>query len=115
MDAALQNVSPDIEFVQDTRIPGAVHLTGRAAVREWLVTFADTWESFGVVPERIEAVEGDRVLMVGRISAKGRASGVEVDQLVGHVLTLRDGQIVRWDSYAKSEDAVEATGGRPRG
>ena len=112
---ALQNASPDIEFVQDSRIPGAVHLTGRPAVREWLVTFAETWESFQIVPERIEAVEGDRVLAVGRISAKGRASGVEVDQLVGHVLTLRDGRIVRWDSYAAAEDAVEVTGGRPRG
>ena len=115
MDAALQNASPDIEFVQDSRIPGAVHLTGRAAVRDWLVTFQETWESFHIVPERIEPVDGDRVLVVGRISARGRASGVEVDQVVGHVLTLCDGQMVRWDSYSDSDDAVEATHGRRRG
>jgi ketosteroid isomerase-like protein len=92
-----------------------VHLVGRPAVKAWLTTFQETWESFRITPERIEAVDGDRILVVGTISAKGRASGVEVDQVVGHVLTLRDGQMVRWDSYADAKDAVEATEGRPRG
>jgi len=33
-----------------------------------------------------------------------------VEQRVGHVLTIRDGQAVRWMSYAESADALEAVG-----
>ena len=109
LDAALRDTHPGVEFVQDTRIPGAVNLTGRSEVRTWLDSFHETWESFRIAPERIEAV-GSRVLVVARISAKGRMSEAEVEQRVGHVLTLEDGQITRWESYADAADALEAVG-----
>jgi ketosteroid isomerase-like protein len=107
LDAALRNTHPRVEFVQDARVPGAVNLTGRPEVRAWLESFHETWEWFRIAPERIEAV-GGRVLVVARISAKGRVSGVELEQRVGHVLTLEDGRITRWESYADVADALEA-------
>ena len=107
--AALRHAHPDVEFVQDSRIPGAVNLVGRSAVRTWLDSFQETWEWFRIAPERIDAA-GDRILIVARISAKGRMSEAEVEQRVGHVLTIHDGQIVRWNSYAESADALEAVG-----
>ena len=110
LDGALSNVHPDIEFAQDDRIPGAVSLTGRAAVRAWLESFQETWEWFRIVPERIEGVDGERVLIVARISAKGRTSQAEVEQTVGHVLSVQEGSVVRWDSYAEPDEAVQAAG-----
>ena len=109
LDAALRQASPQIEFVQDGRIPGAVSLVGRSAVRAWLDSFQETWEWFRIAPERIEAV-GDQVLVVARITAKGKLSEAEVEQRVGHVLTIHDAQIDRWNSYADSADALEAVG-----
>ena len=109
LDAALRHTHTDIEFVQDSRIPGAVNLVCRSAVRTWLGSFQETWEWFRIGPERIEVV-GDRVLVVARISAKGRLSEAEVEQRVGHVLTFHDGQILRWNSYAEVAEALEALG-----
>jgi uncharacterized protein len=109
LDAALGQTHPQVEFVQDSRIPGAVSLVGRPAVRAWLDSFQETWEWFRIAPERIDAI-GDRVLVVARISAKGKLSEAEVEQRVGHVFTIHDGQIDRWNSYADSADALEAVG-----
>ena len=109
MDAALRHAHPDIEFLQDSRIPGAVNLVGRSVVREWLDSFQVTWEWFRIAPERVEPV-GDRILVVARVSAKGKMSEAEVEQRVGHVLTIHDGQMLRWSSYANSADALEAVG-----
>jgi ketosteroid isomerase-like protein len=110
LDGALRRAHPDIEFVQDSRIPGAVNLAGRSALRAWLDSFHETWEWFRINPERVDAVGEDRILIVATISAKGRLSQAEVHQRVGHVLTIHDGQMVRWNSYADAADALEAVG-----
>lgn len=109
VDAAVERTHPGVEFAQDRGIPGAVSLSGRSDLRDWLGSFQETWESFRILPERIEAV-GERVLVVARIFARGRLSEAEVEQPVGHVLTLRDGEVVRWESYADVAEAVEAVG-----
>jgi ketosteroid isomerase-like protein len=109
LKAALEHARSDVRFVQDSRIPGAVDLSGRGAVQAWLESFYETWEEFRVAPDRIEPV-GDRILILATIRAKGRMSQAEVEQRMGHVFTVRDGQIVEWRSYADPEDALEAVG-----
>lgn len=107
LETALRHVHPEVEFVQDPRIPGAVSLVGRDAVRAWLESFEETWESFQVATERIESI-GDRILVIARLTARGRSSEVEVQQRVGHVLTMRNGQTIRWTSFADADEAAEA-------
>ena len=106
---ALENAHADVKFVQDARIPGAVELSGREAVHSWLAGFYETWNEFQLALDRIEAVD-DRVLVLATIRARGRMSEAEVEQRIGHVLTIRDGQIVEWHSYADPSDAREAVG-----
>ncbi len=107
--AALEHSRPDVRFVQDRRIPGAVDLTGREACRAWLESFYETWDEFRLSPDRIEAV-GDRVLILATIRAKGRMSEIEIEQRIGHILTVHGGQTVEWRSYADPADALEAAG-----
>jgi ketosteroid isomerase-like protein len=109
LDAALASAHPEIEVVQDTKIPGAIAATGRDQFRAWLESFYGIWDSFEVTPKDVRQV-GDRVLVVAQISARGKVSGIPVDVQVGHVLTLRDGQTVRWESYASPGEAREAVG-----
>jgi ketosteroid isomerase-like protein len=70
----------------------------------------DVWEKF-----RIEAEEfidaGDRVVVVGRLVAKGRGSGVEAESPTAQVFTVREGRVVRWEfGYADRADALKAVG-----
>ena len=109
VSGALEHTDPEVRFVQDPRIPGAVDLTGRDAVRSWLISFYETWEEFQLTTDRIEVV-GDRVLVLATIRAKGRMSEVEVEQQIGHVLTFRDAQIIEWRSHATARDALAAVG-----
>jgi ketosteroid isomerase-like protein len=109
LDAVLESMHPDIEVTQDSRIPGAITAAGKSAARAWLESFDETWEHFELALEEIVEA-GEAVAVVALISARGKASGVSVEQRVGHVLTMRDGQTIRWQSYMTPEEALEAVG-----
>ena len=51
---------------------------------------------------------GERVLAVGRISGRARGSGVETEQRVVVLYTVRDGLIVRGREYQTKEEALAA-------
>jgi ketosteroid isomerase-like protein len=82
---------------------------GHAGFRSW---FAETQVAFEEL--RTELTEfrdlGDRVLGFGRVRARGRESGVELDSATGWLFTLRDGKIVRAEGYLDPAKALEAAG-----
>lgn len=53
---------------------------------------------------------GDRVLVLFRLVVRGRDSDVTIDQPIGAVYELRDGRVVRGQSYMDRRDALEAAG-----
>ena len=105
MDGAVEAAHEDIEVVQDPEFPGATSATGRAALRAWLASFPEIWEHFSIEPEEITE-DGDRVVAIARISARGKTSGLEIDQRVAHVFTLRDGRVTRLETFADPARAI---------
>jgi ketosteroid isomerase-like protein len=61
-------------------------------------------------PESFRAVGTERVLVFLRLRGIGTGSGVEVEAPIAHLLTLRDGQVVRVASYINHRKALEAAG-----
>ena len=53
---------------------------------------------------------GDHVVATVEARAYGKHSGVEVNERVGHVWTLRGGRIVAWHVYMDPTQALEAVG-----
>ena len=51
-----------------------------------------------------------RVLVINRMTATARYSGIEVDQLWGSVITVVDGKIRSAVGYPSPEDAKRAAG-----
>src|SRR5436305_268671 len=45
-----------------------------------------------------------------RGSARGKASGINLERTLGHLFTLRTGKVVRIDIYGTWEEALEAVG-----
>jgi ketosteroid isomerase-like protein len=78
----------------------------RSAMREYLRAMSD----LRIEAERIIDLGGERVLVLSRHTARGKRSGVPIEHEIGDVFTLRDGKIVRFDSYWSRAEALEAVG-----
>jgi len=61
-------------------------------------------------PESFRAAGSDRVLVFVRVHGIGAASGVEVEGRFAHLLTIRDGRVLRTEVYTDRSKAVEAAG-----
>jgi ketosteroid isomerase-like protein len=78
----------------------------RAYVQDWI----DTFDEFKIEP--VELIDGDSDVVVGVLRYGGRAklSGVETDETLGVVFTIRDGKIARGREYSTRDQALEAAG-----
>jgi ketosteroid isomerase-like protein len=75
-----------------------------------------TWERWEAEWERIELIPeeyidaGDQVVVVVRYSGRGRASGIELEDRLFEVHTLRDGKVARKRDFKTRSEALEAAG-----
>jgi ketosteroid isomerase-like protein len=68
-----------------------------------------------VLPQiQVELLEirdlGERIVASGRIQARGRASGAEVESPISWVVEFRDDRVVRMRDYLDPKEALEAAG-----
>jgi ketosteroid isomerase-like protein len=101
----LQLLDPDVEWIPPPTSLEPEPLHGREAVREYLAP--NFFESQTAEP--LETIEhGNRVLVVARVRARGRGSGIELDQTAYHLLTIEDGRAVRWEAHVDRSTALAA-------
>jgi ketosteroid isomerase-like protein len=81
------------------------HNEVRNALRKWF----EAWEAIEYRPEELIDA-GDDVLAFVRVTARGRASGIEVTYEHPQVWTLRDGLVTRMRVFADRADALQAAG-----
>jgi ketosteroid isomerase-like protein len=82
---------------------------GRAGIETFLAEVDETWEEFRPMPEEYRDL-GDRVLALGRLRTRGRASGAPNDSPWGGVYDVRGGQISRIRTYLDHGEALRAAG-----
>jgi ketosteroid isomerase-like protein len=82
---------------------------GHEGFRRW---YADSFESFEEIEGEWSEFRdlGDRVLALGQVRARGRASGVELDSPMGWVFTLRRGRVIKAEGFLSRAEALEAAG-----
>jgi ketosteroid isomerase-like protein len=103
------------EVVWDTTasgIPGIGVFRGYDEIRSF---FEDDWfQTFPFEEWEIEVEElidlGDKVLVISRQRGRGVTSGVGAELEQAHIVTLRDGQVVRAESYLDRAKARKAAG-----
>ncbi len=109
VDRLLSVSHPDAEWMPfRAQLEGQPYL-GREGVRTFVKDMDDDWETFRLEPERFEA-SGNVVVVVARIDAVGRGSGVIVDSLGGFVFEVVDRLILRLSSHSDPQDALAALG-----
>ncbi len=104
-DAMWRDFDPD--FVLDTELQGSFR--GRGACQAFIEDQISAFESSTAEP--VELFEGgEYVAVFVRIRARPRRSSAEIEALIGHLFTLRDGRIVRLQTFPQREKALEAAG-----
>ena len=110
VDAVLALMHPDVEIVPITgRLEGTVY-RGHAAIRDFFRSFDEDWEVFKTVPAEFRDF-GDCVMSLGTWESRGRASGLDLNaQPAAWVAWMRDGKIVRQETFTDRAEALEAVG-----
>lgn len=94
---------PEIEFSMEVDVfpdLGAYQGLGEMS-RAWS-QFLSAWEAFRASePELID--KGDRVIGLYTIRARGRHSGVEIEQPVAGTFTFRDGRVIRLELITREQ------------
>lgn len=90
--------------------PDAGVFRGREAIGRWIDNWFSSFDSYRFdVEEAIES--GDGAFMTIRHTARGEASGVDVEIRVYHAVTMRDGLIVRHTFSSEAREAVMQAAG----
>jgi ketosteroid isomerase-like protein len=104
-------LAQDFELHQASSIidsPGVYR--GPDAIRDVIGDLERSFEEISVDAEEISEAPGGEIVVVLRISGRGRASGIELDNRIGHVWTFRDSKAVRMVAYEEPADALKAVG-----
>jgi hypothetical protein len=109
VEAALAELDPEVEMLPLRAELEGTHYRGHDGYRQVLADFEGDWDELRLPPEEIREV-GDQVLVTGRMRAKGKKSGVELDVPMAMLYTLRDGKIVRLQSFSDPEEGLRAAG-----
>jgi ketosteroid isomerase-like protein len=79
-------------------------------IRQWIADTDEIWEQFGLEVSELIDVD-DKVVVIGRLVGRGKASGVKVGQPIAGIWTLRDGRIVRGEiGYTDRRRVLKAVG-----
>jgi ketosteroid isomerase-like protein len=104
-DAMWRDLDPD--FVLDTQLQGSYR--GRDECQGFVEDQISAFES--ATAEPVEMFEGgEHVAVFVRMRARPMGSSAEIGALIGHLFTLRDGLIVRLQTFPQREKALEAAG-----
>ena len=110
-DRMLASVDREVVIDASRRVINPTTYFGIEGVRQLIDDMGETWEDLRI--DQREVIDaGDRVAVIGRLTGKGKSSGVEVERPVnGQVWTMRNGRIVRLEfGFTDREATLEAAG-----
>ncbi len=99
-------IARDLEYVNP---PYAVE-PGTRVGRRWFGSVRETYPNFRFHVDRFVDTGGDDVVVLGRYTASGSASGIALEGEHGYVWTVRDGLAVRFRWFQSHDEALEAAG-----
>jgi ketosteroid isomerase-like protein len=112
IDAFLEEIDPEVEWhgaLQALLESEATVYRGHEGVRQWV---RDIDEALADI--RLELPEirdlGDRIVAIGRLLARGKASGAETESPFGCVVEWKNGKATRLLSFLSQAEALEAAG-----
>jgi len=104
--AAWGLIDDDILIRDRPEAPDPQTYRGREGARKALAVSDESFESFAMVPVEMIPVGDRHVVVVLKMSGRGRGSGVPVEETIAHLWTVRDGKAVALQVYTDPDDAL---------
>jgi len=108
---------PEVKFViADGPSPGS--WTGLAEMAEVHRDFLRAWEDFRLEAEEYRELDGERVLVLDHLSARGKTSGLDLGQtrtMGAWLFNIRDGSVTKMVRYLDRDRALADLGLAPEG
>jgi len=82
---------------------------GHAGMREWRAEIDRNFEFHEVLADDVRDV-GGKVLVLGSVRFRGKASGSEMQYPFGWVCEMQDGSLLRMFFYSSHAEALQAVG-----
>jgi uncharacterized protein len=103
--------TPDFEWYPAIvrGLDGGGGYRGPDGVEKYAADIRENWEELQALPEEFRDL-GDRVLVLGRLTARGRGSGAPVDTPYAGVFDVRDDRIWRSRVYQDRAEGLHAAG-----
>jgi ketosteroid isomerase-like protein len=112
IDGFLDKMDPEVELhgaLQALLEREATVYRGHEGVRQWVRNIDEA-----IADIRLELPEirdlGDRTVAIGRIRARGKASGAEIESPFGCVVDWKTGKATRVLSFLDPKEALQAAG-----
>jgi ketosteroid isomerase-like protein len=110
LERILAFVHPDFEAVVSPEFSAEPDTyRGFDGVRRYFASFQDAMEQIRFEADRVWDA-GDSVVVEVRLTARGRETGIPVEQRIAQVWEIRDGKATRVRTYASLSEALEAAG-----
>ena len=102
-------LTEDVEWVNppDAVEPGSRR--GADGFNEAITSIYEGWDESHFEPERV-IENGDDLIALGELRARGRAMDLEVRQPHGQIWTFRDGRVARMSWFSTHADTLDAAG-----
>jgi|SRR5215216_6375986 len=112
VDAFLEIFDPMVEthplnlamFTQEATV-----YRGHSGIREFIRDVDEVLPEMQVEPLEIRDL-GARIIARGRLHARGRASGAEIESPISWVVDFTNGRVIRMRDYLDFAEALEAAG-----
>ena len=106
----LELLDPNVVWLNHASAPETRPYVEHEGVAEWAAGFQRHIGDFRFQLTEVIDADGDQVVVVHRVSATGRASGVSLEQTGASLITLLNKKIVRVQGFETRAQALEAAG-----
>ena len=109
-DVDYDTIDPEVELYTPLGSTRGGPYLGHDGFRQWLKDIVEHFEVWELRVGEWRPLEDGRLLGLGTIHAKGRGSGLELDQELAWLFAFRDEKLIRYDAFYSAEEGLRAAG-----